>query len=69
MLALLWIEEAKIEIPTMHMIRFFKEVNQAKYPSLVHWLGALDGVKIATQKPSDDIRQSHFYNGWMLDHM
>jgi hypothetical protein len=59
MLALLWIEEAKIQIPTMHMIRIFR-IIQAKYPSLVHCWGALDEVKIANQTPSDYIRQSHF---------
>ncbi len=35
---------------------------------LVHCWGALDGVKIGIQKPSDDVRQSHFYNGWTHDH-
>jgi len=31
-------------------------------------LGCLDGVKIGIQKPSDDMKQSHFYNGWTYDH-
>jgi hypothetical protein len=50
------------------MIRFFKEVIWMKYPSLVHCWGAFNGVKIGIQKPSDDARQSHFYNGWMHYH-
>jgi hypothetical protein len=31
-------------------------------------LGCHKGVKIAIQKPYSDIRQSHFYNGWMHNH-
>jgi hypothetical protein len=68
LLALLWIEEAKIQIPTLHRIRVFKEVIWATYPSLVCCWGTLDGVKIGIQKPSDDVRQSHFFNGWTYDH-
>jgi hypothetical protein len=68
LLALLQIEEAKIKMPTIHQVRVFKEVIQAKYPSLVHCWGALEGVKIGVQKPSDDMKQSHFYNGWTHDH-
>jgi len=64
LLALLWIEEAKIKMPTIHQVRVFKEVIRAKYPSVVHCWGALDGVKIGIQKPSDDTKQSHFHNGW-----
>jgi hypothetical protein len=68
LLALLWIEEAKIKMPTIQHVRVFKEVIWAKYPSLVHCWGALDGVKIGIQKPSDDLKQSHFYNDWTQDH-
>jgi hypothetical protein len=67
-LALLQIEEAKIKMPTIQQVRVFKEVIRGKYPSLVHCWGALDGVKIGIQKPSDDMKQSHFYNGWTHDH-
>jgi len=52
LLALLWIEEAKIKMLTTHLIRVFKEVLWPKYPSLVHCWGALDRVKIGIQKLS-----------------
>jgi len=68
LLALLWKEEAKIKMPTIQQVRVLKEVIWATYPSLVHFWGALDGVKIGIQKPSDDMKQSHFYNGWTYDH-
>jgi hypothetical protein len=68
LLALLQINAAKVEMLTLHMIRVFKEFIQVKYPLLVHCWGALDGVKIGIQKPSDDVGQSHFYNGWTNDH-
>jgi hypothetical protein len=68
LLALLQIEEAKIKMPTIQQVRVFKEVIWTKYPSLVHCWGALDGVKFGIQKPSDDMKQSHFYNGWTHDH-
>jgi len=68
LLTLLQIEEAKIKMPTIQQVRVFKEVIRGKYPSLVHCWGALDGVKIGIQKPSDDMKQSHFYNGWTHDH-
>jgi hypothetical protein len=68
LLALLWIEEAKIKILTIHQVRVFKKVIWAKYPSLVHCWGALDRVTIGIQKPSDDMMQSHFYNGWTHGH-
>jgi hypothetical protein len=38
------------------MISIFKEAILAKFSSLVHLCGALDGVKITIQKPFDDIR-------------
>jgi hypothetical protein len=55
-------------MPTLHMIQVFKEVIWGKYPSLVHCWGALDGVKIGIQKPSDDVGQRHFYKGWTHGH-
>ena len=68
LLAFLQKEEAKIKMPTIQQVRIFKEVIRAKYPSLVHYWGALDGVKIGIQMPSDDMKQSHFYNGWTHYH-
>jgi hypothetical protein len=68
LLALLRIEGAKIKMPTIQQVRVFKEVIWAMYPSLVHCWGALNGVKIGIQKPSDDMKQSHFYNGWTHAH-
>jgi hypothetical protein len=59
---------SKIIMPTIHQVKNFKEVIQAKYPSLVHCWGALDGVKIGIQQPSDDMKQSYFYYGWTHDH-
>jgi hypothetical protein len=60
LLALFWIDTAKIQMPTLHMIRVFKEVIWMNYPSLVHFWVALDRVQIGIQKPSDDVRQRHF---------
>jgi hypothetical protein len=68
LLAMLQMEEAKTKMSTIQQARVFKEVIRGKYPSLVHCWGALDGVKIGIQKPSDDMKQSHFYNGWTHDH-
>jgi hypothetical protein len=68
LLAFLQKEEAKIKMPTIQQVRIFKEVIRAKYPSLVHYWVALDGVKIGIQMPSDDMKQSHFYNGWTHYH-
>jgi hypothetical protein len=67
-LTLLQIKEAKIKMPTIQQVRVFKEVIRGKYPSLVYCWGALDGVKIGIQKPSDDMKRTHFYNGWTHDH-
>jgi hypothetical protein len=28
----------------------------------------MDGLKVTVHKPTDDIMQSHFYNGWTHGH-
>jgi hypothetical protein len=28
----------------------------------------MDGLKVTIHKPTDDIKQSHFYNGWIHGH-
>jgi hypothetical protein len=68
LLVLMGVDEAQIRMPTDDMIRIFREVIRSKYPTLVHCWGAMDGVKLQIEKPSDDVRQSHFYNGWTHSH-
>jgi hypothetical protein len=68
LLVLMGVEEAKVKLPTDDMIRTYKEVIRAKYPSLAHCWGSMDGLKLHIEKPGDDVRQSHFYNGWTHSH-
>jgi len=68
LLALMGVEEAKIQMPSLQQVRLFQEVIRARYPTLTHVWGAMDGLKVTIHKPTDDIMQSHFYNGWTHGH-
>jgi hypothetical protein len=63
LLALMGVEEAKIKMPSHQQGLLFQEVIRAKYHTLPHVLGAMDGLKITIHMPTYDILQSHFYNG------
>ena len=65
---LMGVEEAKIKLLMDDMIRIFREVIQTKYPTVQHFWGSMDGVKLQIEKPGDDVVQSHFYNGWTHSH-
>ena len=64
LLALMGVEEAKIKMPSLQQVQLFQEVIKAKYPTLTHVGGAMDGLKVNIHKPTNDILQSHFYIGW-----
>jgi hypothetical protein len=57
------LKEAKVQLPSDEMIRYFQNVITSKYPTLVDCWGAIDGVKLPIQKARNELLQSYYYNG------
>jgi len=59
---------AAVKMPTDAKLEEFSVIVEEKYPLLKKTWGATDGLKIRLQSPTDEIKQSLFYNGWTHDH-
>jgi hypothetical protein len=60
--------DARVKIPTDHMINQFKFAIQNRHPLLTDVWCAMDGLKLSLECARDPEYENDFYNGWTCDH-
>jgi len=59
---------ARICTPTPDEVEIYKSAISAKYPSLKHVWGAIDGCKMKVAESQNWLDQITYYNGWQHGH-
>ncbi len=59
---------ARIKRPSPNEIETFKQVIGERYPHIRDGVFTMDGLKLLVNKPTDEIAQNRFYNGWKSSH-
>ena len=56
--------DAKVEIPTLADVAFYKEANGVKYTLILDIWGTYNVFESSIQELGRDYQQNKFYNGW-----
>jgi hypothetical protein len=62
------LKDYKPKLPSADDIAAYKDAIAAKYPHAEDVAFAVDGCKMNIQAPTNDLKQSQFYNGWTHGH-